>query len=384
MSQQAHFLKIGLFVIAAVVLLVVGLIVLGAGVFFREKILLETYINESVQGIDVGTPVKFRGVSIGNVKHVDFVYNIYQTTEPPAVEPGNDSRRAVYILLEVNPKALGNVGASSIPVFLNREVGRGLRVRMSPQGLTGLFFLELDYMDPVRYPPQPVDWAPDHHYIPSVQSTITLFIESIAEVFARLEQADVAGLIERTAATVDQLNKSLTDADLAGVSGEARNAMESIRRVSDEMSRFLDSSNLDDLTSETRTLVATARRQIELNGDQLQTLSRQLGDTAANAERISARLDRYMDGDEGREDLVQLRQTLGSIRTAAESLPENLNRTLRRADRLLESQQHDMELILENFRRISENLRALSEQARDYPSGVIFGGPPKPVQEGAP
>ena len=68
MSQKARFFKIGIFTFAAIGILVFAIVIFGAGAMFKEVILLETYFNESVQGLDIGSPVKFRGVSVGQVK----------------------------------------------------------------------------------------------------------------------------------------------------------------------------------------------------------------------------------------------------------------------------------------------------------------------------
>jgi len=73
MSEKANYFKIGLFFLSGTILAVIALIILGEGTFFQKKVLLETYFKESVQGLDIGSPVKFRGVLIGNVEKITFV-----------------------------------------------------------------------------------------------------------------------------------------------------------------------------------------------------------------------------------------------------------------------------------------------------------------------
>jgi len=79
MSAKANYFKIGLFVLSAVALALVGIVVLGAGTLFERSVLFETYIDESVQGLDVGAPIKFRGVKVGTVKQIDFVGHRYHS-----------------------------------------------------------------------------------------------------------------------------------------------------------------------------------------------------------------------------------------------------------------------------------------------------------------
>ena len=62
MSAKANYFKIGVFTLSSAALALVGIVVLGAGTLFERSIMMETYIDESVQGLDVGAPIKFRGV----------------------------------------------------------------------------------------------------------------------------------------------------------------------------------------------------------------------------------------------------------------------------------------------------------------------------------
>ena len=75
MSEKPGYFRIGLFILIALAILVAGLVALGAGAFLRQRIYIETYVNASVQGIDIGSPVKFRGVQIGRVSGISFTFN---------------------------------------------------------------------------------------------------------------------------------------------------------------------------------------------------------------------------------------------------------------------------------------------------------------------
>ena len=78
MSARANYFKLGLFVIAGLVVLIAGLLVLGAGDALKETITIETCIHETVQGLDVGAPVKLRGVKIGEVQSIHFSRDVYR------------------------------------------------------------------------------------------------------------------------------------------------------------------------------------------------------------------------------------------------------------------------------------------------------------------
>ena len=82
MSQKANYFKLGLFVIGALVAGVVVVLVIGSGRWFERKITIETYFNESVQGLDLGSKIKFKGVVIGDVTKISFTYGQYQQGQP--------------------------------------------------------------------------------------------------------------------------------------------------------------------------------------------------------------------------------------------------------------------------------------------------------------
>ena len=82
MSQKANYFKLGLFVIGAIISGIVVLLVIGSGRWFERKITVETYFNESVQGLDLGSKMKFKGVVIGEVTKISFTYVTYQQDLP--------------------------------------------------------------------------------------------------------------------------------------------------------------------------------------------------------------------------------------------------------------------------------------------------------------
>lgn len=64
MADSSQYYKLGLFVLAGITFTTVGIVIFGARELFEEKIHLETYIDQSVQGLEIGSPVKTRGVKL--------------------------------------------------------------------------------------------------------------------------------------------------------------------------------------------------------------------------------------------------------------------------------------------------------------------------------
>ena len=78
MTQESRHFKIGLFVVASIALTLGAVLWLGGGALFQRAIYLETYLDESVQGLEVGAPVKLRGVRLGTVDSIDLAEAVYR------------------------------------------------------------------------------------------------------------------------------------------------------------------------------------------------------------------------------------------------------------------------------------------------------------------
>src|SRR5918999_3274468 len=80
MGSKANPTVIGAFVVGAVALVVVGVLLFGGGKLFQEKMPLVIFFDSSVQGLNVGAPVVFRGAQVGHVTKVEALYDPKKTT----------------------------------------------------------------------------------------------------------------------------------------------------------------------------------------------------------------------------------------------------------------------------------------------------------------
>ena len=131
MSAQAHYFKIGVFMLSGITLAVLAVIILGAGALFKKKFMMETYFDESVQGLSVGAPLKYRGVTIGSVEHIGFVRNDYKT------ELSDDDRYRYghYVVVRVSVKEVfPGQSDEERRIDVERRIEEGLRVRLTHTG----------------------------------------------------------------------------------------------------------------------------------------------------------------------------------------------------------------------------------------------------------
>ena len=349
MSQKANFFKLGLFVIGAIVAGVVVLTIIGTGKFLQKRVTIETYFNESVQGLDIGSKMKYRGVEVGQVTKITFTYVNYEQDKPMG-----DRKRYVLVEAQIQPRLVGGKAANDIasPESTAVEVEKGLRIRLAPQGITGTSYLEVDYVDPPT-PPLPIDWVPYNIYIPSAPSTVLQIVNSASEVMERLRKLDVEG-------TVANLNKLLTTATDRIAALDVKGLQSRVDRTLARMDTTLDNLQARKLSDEATALIAELR---QTNGELKSTLS------SPSFKKLPESADAALN---------EVRKVVGDPRLGASIA--HMERTLSRLDRIFGGGEADLTTTIENLRQITDNLRDLTEDVKRYPSNVIFGAPPRPLE----
>ena len=161
-SGRSLYLRVGMLVVVGAALGIGFILFLTSGGFGSRQVVFETYVRESVAGLEVGAPVRFRGVAVGRVTELGLVSVIYGVSDGGVDDAAN---RLVLIRFALDPRRYGNTS-------VDEAVRAGLRVRMASTGVTGVSYLEADFVNPERFPPIEVPWRPAFPYIPSIPSTI--------------------------------------------------------------------------------------------------------------------------------------------------------------------------------------------------------------------
>ena len=345
--EKLSYFKIGIFVISAIVIGVIGVVVLGVGTVFQKRSLIETYIDESVQGLDVGSPVKFRGVPVGRVEEISLTSAVYST-------------RRQYVLVRISISS----NMFQFPVndpnspALKSELERGFRVRLAAQGLTGVAYLETDYLDPERNPPLEIDWQPYYPYIPSTRSRITQLSEAIERIlqnFGDINIPQLTGSIEKSLGAMTKLAES---ANLEKIGSQANSLLTEVRETNRQINALVGSPELKSALADASATAGRARQLIERAEKPINQMLADLPQAAESMNRLVKRLD-----------------------AVSNDLPETsaqLRQTLQRLNRLVASQQRDIEKTMENLRGISDNMKEITDNSKKYPSQVLFGAPPPP------
>ena len=170
--NSTNYWKLGAFVLGGMALAFAGVVWLGAGDWNRKTRTIITYFDESVQGLEVGSALKFRGVPVGSVSAITIAPDL----------------RHVKVTSQVYEDVLQTLGlAGKGPVLREmEESGTPLRIQVASVGITGVKFLLVDYFDPKRFPIQQLLFDPGPDYMPSTPSTLKSIEESVVEVGMQL------------------------------------------------------------------------------------------------------------------------------------------------------------------------------------------------------
>lgn len=341
------YFKIGLFVISATVIAVVGVVVLGVGTLLQKKTIVETYIDESVQGLDVGSAVKFRGVLVGKVEQITLTSVEYPTR-----------RRYVLVRAGLTSNVFQFPLADAGGPGFGAEIAKGLRVRLAAQGLTGTAYIEADYLDPARNPPLEIDWQPRYPYVPSAQSRITQLSESLDRILQNIEEINLHKLTQGIEKSLGAITKVAEGANFDKIGREANALLAEVRETNKQLKDLVGGPDIRNAVRDAAAAAGTARAILERADEPLSRLVSDLPKTTEGINRLVERLD-----------------------SVTADLPETggqLKQTLVRLNRLIAAQQRDIEKTVQNLEAISENMKEITERSRKYPSQVLFGAPPPP------
>ncbi|MCP3902465.1 MAG: MCE family protein [Planctomycetes bacterium] len=370
--NQGHF-KLGLFVIASVALLALMLVLLGMLDRFRPSVTMETYFFEPIEGLQPGAAVRFRGVPFGRVRNVGFVE--YEYGDTPGIKAGKSSGSIVYVEMVIGAERLDNLklDVDTLDEHLKGAVADGLRTRITTSGIGGPAFVQVDYLDPERFPAPDLPWTPEHLYIPSAPSTVRSIIDALAAVLMDFEEADVVnklGELGNIGPAITRLVDSLEEDDVLAT---ASTSLAELRAASSELRELLADPRIDVLLDATTSTLASARSFLDEGREDVKGLVAELISMADALERAAASAD-------GLVETVQTSDLVPKVRAMADALGpagRDLALLADRLQRLIDGNDAAIADTIRSLRRAALELEALLEDAQANPSRLLFGQPPE-------
>ncbi len=333
-TSRSLYARVGALILFGFALAVGFVLFLTSGRLRDGAVTFETYLSESVTGLEVGAPVRYRGVRIGQVTEVGLVNAAYP---PGSRTEALTAFQLVLVRFAVDPQR-SNMDSENGG---ERAVRNGLRARLSSQGITGVSYIELDFVNPDRFPALQVPWTPRYPIIPSVPSTVAQ-VQNVAEqLMMRIQQAPLEDILT---------NISSLTAALSQQTGQNGDLARTFREAADTLTTLRQSVSEADIAGTMRQLRSTADNLNTLTGSE--DVRRSLANIAAATNELKA-------------SMARLPGTIASLET-----------TMRSARTMTQDTNADLAPILRDLRAVASNLRDTTELLRRAPGAAILGAPP--------
>jgi ABC-type transporter Mla subunit MlaD len=253
-------LRTGFFLVASMTVVLAILFFLGGRDLFSKKIRACTYFDESVQGLNRGAAVKFKGATIGTVSDIRIIFPNY-----------------VLVEMEIDVSRFTGTDGDFEAAFLAEVQKKGLCCRLEYAGITGLKFIDFDYHQTddksknKREPPSFIGKT-DAVYVPSVSSSFADISTSVAGAIDKLNQINIKEMSEEITAIMRDLRALISDPALAAAVHHLSEVAANLENASGMLGRVIDEERLENLIA-----------SFETSLKDLKTLIRHMDEAASGA-----------------------------------------------------------------------------------------------------
>jgi phospholipid/cholesterol/gamma-HCH transport system substrate-binding protein len=273
-ATEAHKFGVGVFVIVSTVVAISGAIWLGASRFLEKTEPYVAYFAESVQGLDPGSSVKYRGVPAGHVSTI-------------SVAPDGE-------LIEVR---------MDIDALTTKALKRdpSLRATLELSGITGLRYVEIDRRSGEALQQSPaLSFKPPCDVIPSSRSSFKAIQSALEDVYDRFMQLDVGGISTDAKTALEAATQLLRDERIDAVLSNLKSTTQSTSQLTKNIEAMTNGvrlgpavQNATDATAEAKTLIADLSKGAL--GQQLAQTVDQYGQLAQAAQQVVAGMQYTME-----------------------------------------------------------------------------------------
>jgi phospholipid/cholesterol/gamma-HCH transport system substrate-binding protein len=231
---------LGLFVTGGFIILAAILVFVGATQYFERGKRYISYFNESVQGLQKDSEVKFRGVKVGRVEDI-------------IIAPDN---KQVGVVMIIN---------------LKFDPTQGYVAQLELTGITGIMFINLVPQNPEKpYVPPKITFVSKYPVIPSQPSEIKRILTGIDEVIANLKELDTKGISQEAKVTFKEMKNFFGGEKTKHIIAQLDVGSANLRKISTRINKDVSRGEIAQILTEargtfegTRTLVAKAKKDLE-------------------------------------------------------------------------------------------------------------------------
>ncbi|WPJ96381.1 MlaD family protein [Coraliomargarita algicola] len=321
---------VGIFVTVMLVLIVGMVMYFGTASFLNRSTHFILFFDQSVNGLQVGSPVKFRGVPVGEVKRIMI-----------RAEGQGEASTAIPVIIEINRSRVENdLGvAQSVfaPESIQKSLDRGLVAQLNLESIiTGQLFVEFSFEPGKALSTKThLEEVNGIVEIPTLNSSLDQITADVAQIIADIKALDLQELSQN-------LNTLMTSAtaQLEALDTQAINA--SITTTAEELKRFMSSEDF-------RHSVKAMRVAFEQISDTAQSFNLKEGPLAETIDTWTA----------------QISQTLGSL----DQLSNDASALIQPGSDM----RYEFESMLRELGRTARSIRQLSEYIERNPNALLTG-----------
>ena len=371
---------LGTFVLVGLAILIGAIVFIGGGAMFSEQMTATTDFQESVQGLEIGSEVKWQGVPIGRVEQITLT----------------KESNGVHVVMSLNVETTGFKDKQELMWTLDREIGRGLRCRLRDIGITGVKFVELDYV-----PDAPPDnkgleerLEDGRFYIPSEKSTFAGIVQKIEDTLTKVGDLDLQLTMTKLNTALDSIDAKLKDPRIETILSDVQSTAASAKVIAakmDELAKKVD-GEIDNMQIKTRSdeLSAAIKEATTLiQGLQTNVDDAKIPEMAAAAKESITRINEAIDKVTAAVEQVnttvtdmKLPETVAKGRETMDTGRDTMLKaqdTLANTDATLSAYKDlaalggDMQQTTQDLRATLDRLNLLIDSLSDDPGALIHG-----------
>lgn len=350
-------LTVGLFIAIGLAITIVAIIWLGMSKYLEKGQYYVAYFDESVQGLDKDSPVKYRGVPVGRVESV-------------SVAPDGT---LVQVIMKIETK-LG-------PEIEKESIG-DIVAQLKSIGITGIMFLELDRKkkSDQEFVPK-LTFEPEYPVIATKPSEIKLFLEGVDDVLRQLKSMDGKGLTDNAKTTLGKIDRAVDDIQIKEISTDIRSTLNNINRILTETQLTRMVNRMDSVARSAESLLGTAQDTIKrfdnmlaANEKGINSAVGEVNHVIQNANNTVTQLNQIVSGN--KQELMEAISGFNRSIKNLENLLTEGRRLIKQGDGTLSELQPRLLVVMQQLETTVENLKSFSENIAEQPSQLLFGEPP--------
>jgi phospholipid/cholesterol/gamma-HCH transport system substrate-binding protein len=232
MAKKTSSFLVGVFVIVGVALLGGAIVWIGVTGYFQPGTTYVTYLDETVQGLQKDSVVKFRGVDVGRVEAI-------------RIAPDN---KLVAIIMKINMRG---------------DLAKTTLAQLSSAGITGIMYVDLDYRRPDSPDLSPkLTFPSEYPVIPSKPSEYARIISAINAIITKLNSIDFQGISNQITATAGDIGGFFKRKELQSILTQVDQASANLQSLTSKANSVVDKIKVDKILKETAGTIAETKAAV--------------------------------------------------------------------------------------------------------------------------